>query len=333
MSILPRAPAWAALRPSSPSFEEIDDERARLIRLLVAGTSHIARMGSSAGGLEGFYRLGGERDLFVKVVSPHHFSRQLQADRIARFLASQGVATVPCLDGFPRHIPGRAIVFAFPFLEARFARADRADLGRLGQALGRLHVALAHAPFADGARQRSRERDASLRRYRTTPLARPDDRVEAVLAADDTDHVDAECQPVHGDVNYVNVLFPIDDGEPVLLDFEDCAFSHLPRLVDVAMAVERFALTAAPEDDARALVLARALTAGYQSADPRPLAPAEGALASTLRTLSVRALSLLCEMERGGQAVAPFERGKFLCLHGEAIRRADLLSRIEEDLA
>jgi len=330
--ILPRTPAWQALRPAAPTFQRIDDERAALLENAAGGPARVQRMGDDRGALPGAYRIRGDHDLFCKVVSSDHLESQLAAARIARYLAAHGVATPTTLDGYPRELGDGYILFAFDFVDGRFAGTGTGDLTALGGALGTMHAVLAQAPFAAEVRERSVERDELLERYRRRALEdAPGDEVAGVLSRSDTRHVEAALQAVHGDLHYTNALFPVRGSGPLLLDFEDCRFSHLPRLVDLALVLERFTLVAEP-DGARAIVLGRALLDAYRSADPRPLGAARGDIERTLRTLASRALSLLCEMRRQGQRVEAGEIAKFVSLHAQAVDRRDVLAELEQAL-
>ena len=295
----------------------------------VGGPALVRRMGADHGALHGSYRLTGERDLFLKVVVASHRDGQLASDRIARYLASRGVTTRTCLGGFPADLPDGHVLFAFEFLDGRFAQADERDIAGLGRAVGQLHEVLADAPFAAQVAGLSRDRDEALERYRLQAASDPggDERVAAILAQSDTRHVPTFAQPIHGDLNYTNALVPLRGDEPLLLDFEDCRFSHLPRLVDLAMVLERFVLVAEADDDV-ALELGRALLGAYSAADPRPLGAEAEDLGRTLQTLASRSLALLCQMRRQGDDVAVAEVDKFVDLHAQAVARNDVLSEL-----
>ena len=331
--ILPRTPAWQSLRPASPTFGPIEDERAGLLVGVVGSPASVWRMGIDHGALHGSYRLTGDRDLFLKVVEAGHRDSQLASDRIARHLASRGVSTLTCLDGYPRDLPDGHALFAFDFVDGRFAEAEPRDIAGLGRAVGQLHRVLADAPFAARVLDLSRDRDDTLERYRL--LAMSDggvpEHVTAIVTHGDTCHVATSTQVIHGDLNYTNALFPLRGDEPLLLDFEDCRFSHLPRLVDLAMALERFVLVAEAEND-DAFDLGQALIRAYRAADPRPFDAGAGDLSSTLRTLAIRALVLLCEMRRRGEEVEDAEVGKFVELHAQATARDDLLTELSRML-
>ncbi len=323
---LPRSPALASLRPRAPVFEEILDERADVLCVACGAAGEVERMGGAGGGLEGFYRLLGPDELFLKVVPADHRQRQVEAGAIARFVSGHGVRTSVDLDGYPRDLPEGQVLFAAPYLEVRYAGAAGDDLARVGSALGRLHRVLADAPFADDVRRLGEQRDREL----ADLLCRASDEGVAELAGGSDAFPEAPSQAVHGDLNAGNVVFPVSGGEPLVLDFEDCRFSHRPRLVDVAMALERFAMVAA-DDDERAFDLGLALVNGYLDATDIP-PPAPGDLGRTLRALSVRALALLAALRREGRAVADAEWDKFLHLLDQVRARGSLLRRLEEIL-
>lgn len=329
MPFLPRTPACSALNPGPPSFTRVEDRRGGLLCAAVGDEAGLWKMGADDGALGGFYRLDAAEPLFLKVVPVEHLQRQLRAADVARHLAGHGVATPVPLDGYPRPLADGLTLFAFPYLEARFATSSTDDLRAIGAGLARLHLALADAPHEAEVRDRSRRRDLYLEELRQRLVEGrgllPE--FHDVLASGTTSIPDAgPAQAVHGDPNAANVMFPLAGGAPWFVDFEDCAHSWHAPVLDVAMALERFVLVRT-EDEDDTVNRAEVLLAGYR--EVAPLAIPRGSLLATLTALAVRATVLLAALESAGHRVAPDEWDKFCFLAGLARRRAPALARLE----
>lgn len=330
MPFLPRTPAWSVLTPGAPSFSRVEDQRRRLIRDAVGDDADLWKMSADDGSLEGFYRLDAAEPLFLKIVPADHLERQSRAMDFARHVAGHGVATPVALDRYPRPLADGHALFAFPYLDARFATNSADDLRAIGALLAELHLALADVPHAADVRERSRRRDAYLEELRRRVVEGhgllPE--FHEILSAGTTVMPRADStQAVHGDLNAANVMFPLTGGRPSILDFEDCTHSWHAPLLDVAMALERFVLVRT-EDEDDAATRAEVMLAGYR--EVAPIALPAGSLVATLTALAARAMVLLAALESAGQWVAPDEWDKFCFLTGLAHRRAPVLAQLED---
>jgi Ser/Thr protein kinase RdoA (MazF antagonist) len=329
MPFLPRTPAWSALNPGPPSFSRIDDRRRDLLRAAVGERADVWKMGADDGTLGGFYRLDAVEPLFLKVVPGDHLERQSRAADVARHVAGHDVATPVPLDAYPRNLVDGYALFAFPYLDARFATSSLDDLQAIGALLARLHLALSDAPRGAEVSERSSRRDAYLEELRRRVVEGrgllPE--FHDVLSAGTTVMPEAgPPQAIHGDLNVANVMFPLAGGGPLILDFEDCAHSWHAPLLDVAMALERFVLVRTDDED-DTVKRCEGLLEGYREIAPLVIPP--GSLVAILTALSSRAMVLLAALESAGQWVAPDEWDKFCFLTGLARRRAPALARLE----
>jgi len=135
-------------------------------------------------------------------------------------------------------------------------------------------------------------------------------------------------QPTHGDLNYTNIIFPLDDSTPVVLDFEDTMISWFEPAVDVSMALERFVLSA-PVDSETAFQLGKALLDAYRKTRRSDATVFTYSLADYLRILSMRSLLTLAEMESRGKDMECSEWRKFFSLYVSALRNVSLLNRLQ----
>ncbi len=329
---LPRAPAYQALRPEAPCFTSVDAETAKWLQRKSGLTGQVERLETGAKPPHGHYRLrtaGGDR--FLKVLGPGDAAHHRQADELAASARAAGAAVL-CCERWVESAEG-AHIGIYPYVEGRFAETTSVDGAALGSALAGLHHALGCCPQAAEVKVRSNARLGQLERRRRAVLAGaealgPDRSVLRSLLEEDATLFDlpTDGQIIHGDVNVGNVLFDAKSGEPLFIDFETALMSWLAPRFDVAMAIERFALTAA--DPAAAVACARALLEAYTSAaGARPFA--SGAeLARAMRWISLRNLCLLAELQSRGRAVAPSEWRKFLDLARQSQHNAGLFDAI-----
>ncbi len=287
------------------------------------------KMGTDDATLGGFYRLDAAVPLFLKVVPGDHLGRQSRAVDVARHVAGRDVATPVPLDAYPRPLVDGYALFAFPYIDARFAMTSLEDLGAIGALLARLHAALSDAPGRAEVSERSSRRDAYLEelRHRVVEGRGLLPEFHDILSTGTTVMPEAgPAQAIHGDLNAANVMFPLAGGGPLILDFEDCAHSWHAPLLDVAMALERFVLVRTDDED-DAVMRCESLLDGYRGITPLAIPP--GSLAAILTALAARAMVLLAALESAGQWVAPDEWDKFCFLSGLARRRAPVLARLE----
>jgi len=333
-----KPPAYAGLRARPLAPAPADDAIAARLNAL-CGDGEIDLLDSNLAPPAGFYllRRRGGGPVFLKLLPEAEAARQIAADRFARHALRHGVPAAVVLPGFPKALSGALSLVGYDWMPGRFARGDEADCGAVGRLLARLHQALAAFPDADAVRgaaeRRLRDLEVAAEGIRGGAL-RPPRRAEELrrLLASSADPFAAmreePRQTIHGDLNHGNVLFPTDGGEPIALDYEDAAISWLPPALDVAYALERFALVLAA-DDAGAAAAARALLAAYAGETGAPIFSGRGALADILRMLALRSLTQLAMATSEGAAPAPGEWDKFHFLHGQAEARSALLAELE----
>jgi hypothetical protein len=336
---LPRRPAFDALRPAAPEYVPARPGiAAKITRLAGPGTT--LRMKSAAAPPAGYYVHHGKKAAatFLKIVPSDHVSRQTEADRLAHTIAQLGVRTITPLPGYPRNFGAGFSAFAYPYVPSRFAGTTSEDMRRIGRAIAVLHHALAMLPAWSRIQHDSRDRVEVLSRRRKLifEAAAPAGPHPALLQRlfieeqglfsmlDDESH----SQPIHGDLVYANILFPLDGSDPIIIDFEDALFSWLPRDLDVALALERFALVAVPDD--AAATLGRDLLEAYAECHGSAPACLSYPIGNSLRLLSLRALTTLAEMEATGSVVTTEEWEKFFGLYDLARTNELLLARISE---
>ena len=264
---------------------------------------------------------------FAKVLPDMEVGRHIEADEVARYLADAGISAAT-LRGIKK--ANEYSIVLYDFVPFRFGVCREDDAKKLGVTLGEAHKALKSAPFGFKVREQGLKRFAvlfnRLEQIKVPPEFSADFKV---LAADlkPAFSEKADAQPIHGDLNLTNILFPLDLGEPILIDFEDALVSWLPPKLDVAMALQRLCLVA-DATPADIVAAARALIGGYVNhADVRVFEDHRD-LQSALLWLSFRSLCLLAELEAAGADHDVGEWRKFVGLAHRAKRDAPLLKAI-----
>ncbi len=338
--LLPRPPAYAALRPQKPEFVPMLESEQRQLLVDAIGPGELfCRRGATAF-IDGYYLQKDASGIrFLKVVPSAHVERQLAANAVADWVVKSGGSSSLVLPSFPKQLDNDHIVLGYQYIPNRFAEDTTADLEVIGGSLAQLHAALARIPDLAAVKAASAKRVAMLnKRFHSVrgggllfgprpQLMRDIFEAEAslfLLLGDSS-----ERQPLHGDLVYANMVFPLDGGPLVLLDFEDTLSSWLPIDLDIALVLERFALLPAPTD-ADALRLAQAMLRKYGEGcgKKRFLAHAP---ADCLRLLAIRSLVTLSELEAVGTHVELSEWEKFFGLYQNAIDKKELLIGLEDE--
>ena len=202
---------------------------------------------------------------FVRVSSRFGYPKLEQA--ITRYLVDYGVNVNPLIvAGKTLEWKGRPFrVDARPMVDGRHFNGSSDDLGNLASALATCHQALKGFPMVSEIRGIASARYKRLERIKERIRdAIGDGSFELFAERADwaSEHRDwlaemTECftpdlaqysgaQCVHGEVHPGNVLFRADDGEAVLVDFEETIHLFAPPAWDLAFLVQRFCLSDYP---------------------------------------------------------------------------------------
>lgn len=333
---LPNVPAYAGMRPDKRIFVPAVDQNAKMIRKLHAGGEVHLMVG---GYLDNkFYKYIDEQGskLFLKVVPENDTYRYIQANEICKFLEVNDVYTNVIIDGYPQHLYDDWMLLAYEYIPGRFAELTIEDMKAIGVLVGKLHVVLRSLPCRDMIAGKTKERNSLIKRraelirngYDSGPQP---DRVREMLLQEpeflEMLRLEKGSQPLHGDLNYGNILLSELNGNAIVLDFEDTLHSWYHPVFEIAFLIERFILPA-KTDTETIKELSSALISSYltQQDNINDLFPIP--LDTCLRVLSLRSVLLLSEMEDKGIYVDSNEWDKFFSLFDVVAKYKSLLDEI-----
>lgn len=318
-----RAPAWPGLLPARPIYAPAHPELGAAIAAALDLTAPVFRL-QNAGGSPTF-RVDAAEPLFVKLVAEERWRELSEAERIARWLISEGAPAIAARDVNPARLASGEFVVAYPFAHGRPPSPSLDDVRLLGEGVARIHQALARHPDVPDWQARTDRRfdrlvaaRAELAGGRLTAGPRPDEL--HALAGDrgisflPGAHGSGPARPLHGDLNIFNIV--IDNGSARFFDFEDAVHSVLSAENDLALLCERVVLVQEPDDVAAAAAI-DALLDAYAAAGGDAINRA--ALAEVLRGLALRSLCTLAMIDPKGRD--PQEWQKFFGLIEAAERR------------
>ena len=236
-------PAHPALRPRPLEYEVASGDIARTLQLALGGvevnrarTAHLAPFG--------YYRVGAERPLFVKVFPRARLPHLLAVQGLTAQLYGAGCPVQPMLSA-PLDLSGDAVGLVYAYIPERFAQDTAEDAALVGAALRSIHDALAIiAPSTAAVRISDQWRNA-IENLGRGPVSDPfiEANVDALLSqwGEIADILDRHRQLIHNDYHRGNVLMGAGCVAAVL-DFDDSISSVASPLVDLAIGLERFCL-------------------------------------------------------------------------------------------
>lgn len=329
-----KPPAWIDVRSSpSPEFDKVRPDEERAFRELFGAAVRCERACFGERFL-GVYRVQLPERAAAWHLRTCDQTRVLDVRRqcgLATWLGLRGIRTpLPTMEPTPAPTPIGPYVYAHEFVPTRSLSSRSGDLAKLADALAAFHKALSSHPDATAWRASTRSRLTSLLETRavlaetTTERGPEPERLRQLAQREDLDFVlaDLPSQPLHGDLNYANALVADQDGGVWILDLEDVFHSVLPRVFEVALALERFIFVWHQEDET-ALSLAcefldrYAGSAAWTDAD-------SSALWRGILSLNLRSLCVLASLEAVGADQPQAEWRKFFSLFDDAAGRRRL---------
>jgi len=332
---LPRSPAFEELRPKNPVWSTVEPELASQIRVWTGLQGEVLHLGDSANFPNGYYSIKNQSScILLKIFPKQYLEQHLASDKIAHWLATQGVYTSCVLADYPKEISEqKVVIFAYEKIAGRFVKPNKEEMESVGVALAQMHKAFLGCEWANEIRRAGMQRHEStitmlkLLQLGTSKVKVPK-AVKQILQTVNVSLLNVlieSPQVIHGDLNYGNLLVREDDHRIFFLDFEDTWTAWFSPLMDVAFVIERFALL---ESDEESLVLAKSFLDSYRSVGGSSF-QGQTHLRDCLAALAVRALLLLSLVaENDKKRTSNAEWCKFIMLYEQSQNRQDLLNQI-----
>lgn len=335
---LPRKPAFTSTRPVNKNWIGIKGQTAdRILSLIGDGSIYCMAENGHLRSNYFLHRSESGATTFLKKIKEPDLDRQLNADKFAKYLISHGISASGILKGYPVYFGEKEWLIGYKYMDSRFAASNQEDIAAIASAVAAIHNAFVNLPCAREIAEKTTSRNDMLKN-RATSLMNSNANCPRMLKLKEMlmnsiyvwDILKGSnmCQPLHGDLNYANIIFPLDGSGPVVLDFEDTVISWLPRAMDVAMALERFVLIS-DHDEEEKVDLAREFMEVYYSVSNSKLNIFLFPIERYLETLSIRSLITLAQMEAHHLEVEANEWEKFFELHDFASKNSLLLRHIQ----
>lgn len=337
---IPNAPAWSGLSPEKPDFEQCEGKLCDFLckELSINGKLHKKKSDYNEIGGHYIFKMEKGDSIFLKVVSRNTVSRQIAAEQIASYLASRGLWVNHVLPGWPRYFHDH-VVFAYPYIKGRFYNTTLADIATVGKKLRKLHDALQQFPQRDEIAHLSSKRERFLQVWHKELIDNinefegfkgngySESLRKIISSTAPVFHPSTYLQPIHGDFNSGNIMFTVDGGDVVVLDFEDATHSFISPEFDLAMAIERMIIVPILDDEI-AYRFVETLLTSYQGCSPVEFSMTV-CLRDILKKFQVRAICILGHMQLQGIETSMEEWKKFFFLYDLIEKRSDLIHKIE----
>ena len=232
-----------------------------------------------------------------------------------------------------KKLPDGTMACIYPYLDkARRIQQTEKDITRLGEDLGKLHQALRNIPHQDDIYRHTQKRLHALETIRSKVCSGTQDskmplghlRILARNADFFLNYPSASLQPLHGDLNFGNIL--VDRGKIYFIDFEDIIHSALPTAYELMYLIERFILL--PQAyGAKAVTLGGLFLNAYKQTAPQLLKSIDFDPLNIIQSLALRSLLTLLLAEESGTPILEPEWNKFFQLienanmHSQTIRK------------
>ncbi len=332
---LPDTPAYTQLRPEEPEWVDAGRNEKEFLTGCLGDLGRIESVQNGNDFPYGRYRAFDHNPpLFIKVLPASRFALQQQSQEVAAWINSR---MLRCLKQIPQYctiVEDRYLILVYEYFQGRFANFSANDMANLGKSVRHLHHHLLECPWVSQVERSGKHRQQTLRKtlrglkkgFCSNTI--PEYVCELLYTIEESAiHVLEEGvqQVIHGDLNYGNVMFSVQDGAPLIYDFEDTMTAWFAPEVENAFVIERFVL--GPSDE-QSVELAAAYCSEYKRYEGYLFKYPEQ-LEKILRALSVRALLILALKEsKYPQSVQESEWQKFMMLYTQAEERSHLLREI-----
>lgn len=332
---LPDTPAYVQLRPPEPKWEVAEGSEKSFLTKNLGVSGKIESVQCVGEFPLGRYRmLDHDPPLYIKVLPVSRLFLQKQSRIVAGWLNDHLLLCPNEITQYSTIADEKHLILTYEYFDGRFAEYSVKDIAQLGKNVRELHNILRKCPWVEQVEKNGNHRLQILKN--TLNALKEDgccysipDSVRILLLAIEEPTIDIltgrKSQVVHGDLNYGNVIFSIQNGTSMLCDFEDTMTAWFTPEIENAFVIERFIL--APTDE-QSILLAKSYYFEYKQAGGSFFEyPAQ--LEHLLKALAIRALLILILKEDDyPNSVQESEWQKFVYLYRQADERSELLDEI-----
>lgn len=323
-------PASKSIALTDATWLEVTSNKANKLRELtkLEGTFH--QLNFTDEGLVGHYKVNSDDGvLFIKIINLAARKTQILAEEISKHLFKTGTNTVSLLQDFPKvNYMHNIMILGYPFIYGTYVEPKLENISLVSSELGKMHLGLKKFNDTSTIEQNSnRHLEFCFSNAPKLLLQLKESNIDASAIKETIyslmkQELMSTAQPIHGDLNYGNILVSDDDKKIIFIDFEEATRSYFNPMVDVAMVIERFIKTYKCNQDNLLVEFKKSyinVTGEWFKTSSQ--------LSNILRSLSARALLLLASVNKDEtNDWHNEERSKFLRLHQNAIINSAQLS-------
>lgn len=323
-------PASKSIALTDATWLEVTSEKVNKLKELTTFEGTFHQLNFTDEGLLGHYKVTlDDSILFLKIINLAASKTQMLAEEIVKHLFKTGTNTVRLLQNFPKiNYTHNVMILGYPFIYGTYVEPQLENIGLVGSELGKMHLGL--KKFNDTLtieENSNRHLEFCISNIPKLLFQLKEANIDASAIKDTLcnlikQELMSAAQPIHGDLNYGNILVSDDNQKIIFIDFEEATRSYFNPMVDVAMAIERFIKTRKCNQDDLLFEFKK----NYINVTGEWFRTSSQ-LSNILRGLSARALLLLASINKEETNDWHIEeRSKFLQLHQNAIINSDQLS-------
>jgi len=337
-SCLTKLPAFSGLFPPQITYKRLSGSELEILSDLIEFDGEIEKLVSQLKLPLGFFRIKSVSDsvfYFIKVLPKQSVDHLIFSNELAHYLYAKGLECNLMCSGYPV-IKNQYCISKYPFLNGRYNNGTPEDANSLGLSIGHMHLALSEYPNHKEIKRNKDKRFNCFRKLLNAVLSHrkvipwlSNDQLELLSKYIGLlDKLEDNCQVIHGDLNFGNIIYVDNRQNPLILDYENTYYSYLPPLFDLAMLTERFFVVS--KDDEISYNLASEFFKSYWSICKKKLPVHKDlSLKEAMQASSIRSLLVLIEKENSGNYVPISEVKKFFLLLKQAEERSNLLTELD----
>ena len=332
-----RRPAHSSIIPKTSKWTDLTDLELEILGQYVEINSSVIiqkRKVENSKDVFGYYKYQGDQNFFIKIISKQDYISQSVADEISMWLFNTGVNVGVAKKNLTKKIKDLDCwIYIYKYLYHNFDTRNSQDMYLVGQEVGRMHRMMRDYPYKEKIIKNGKNKNRQLydifkdiKSNRCFPWF-SDKAISLIKNCSYEEYNTLEQFPqiIHGDLNIGNIIFSIEDQNPVIIDFEDSAVSWLNPIYDIAFVMQRFILLSGIGNRVE---LASFFIDGYKSQCKIKIS--NGQIYSMLKMISVRSLLILSTLSKDDLESYKGEVDKFVSLYQRMAGDYLTISKVED---